>query len=167
MEDLFAGFNASQYDEEARRQWGDSEAFAESERRTRRYRPDDWKALAAEQAAIYDDAHAALKAGKSASDAAVMDVAERHRLSIDRWFYPCSHAMHRGLASMFQSDERFRQSIDKHGEGLTMFLADGSGRMPHAIATEVRLRSYAPFRPGPVECSSQSVTAPLSFYEVT
>jgi hypothetical protein len=47
-----------------------------------------------------------------------MDIAERHRLSIDRWFYPCSPALHRGLASMYKSDDRFRQSIDKHGEGL-------------------------------------------------
>ena len=53
-----------------------------------------------------------------------MDIAERHRLSIDRWFYPCSRAMHRGLASMYESDERFRKSIDKHGEGLTPFLAE-------------------------------------------
>ncbi len=124
MEDLFEGFNPSQYDEEARRQWGTSEAFVESEKRTRRYTPDDWKSLKAEQAAVYDDAYAALKAGKTPSDAAVMDIAERHRISIDRWFYPCSHRMHRGLASMYESDDRFRQSIDKHGEGLTTFLAE-------------------------------------------
>ena len=45
-------------------------------------------------------------------------------MSIDRWFYPCSHRMHRGLASMYEGDDRFRQSIDKHGEGLTSFLAE-------------------------------------------
>jgi DNA-binding transcriptional MerR regulator len=122
MEDLFQGFNSSQYDDEARRRWGNSEAFVESEKRTKRYTPDDWKALKAEQAAVYDDAYAALKAGKTASDAAAMDIAERHRLSIDRWFYPCSHTMHRGLASMYEGDDRFRQSIDTHGEGLTSFL---------------------------------------------
>ena len=124
MEDLFQDFNPSQYDEEARRQWGTSEAFVEAEKRTKRYTPDDWEALKAEQAAIYDDAYAALKAGKTPSDAAVMDIAERHRMSIDRWFYACSHRTHRGLASMYESDDRFRQSIDKHREGLTSFLAE-------------------------------------------
>jgi DNA-binding transcriptional MerR regulator len=124
MEDLFEGFNASQYDEEARRQWGKSEAFVESEKRTRRYTRDDWEALKAEQASVYDDAYSALKAGKTPSDAAVMDIAERHRMSIDRWFYPCNYAMHRGLASMYESDARFRQSIDTHGEGLSSFLAE-------------------------------------------
>ena len=124
MENLFEGFNPSQYDEEARRQWGKSEVFVESEKRTRRYTPEDWKALKAEQAAVYADAYSALRDGKTPSDAAVMDIAERHRMSIDRWFYPCSHGMHRGLASMYESDDRFKHSIDKHGEGLTSFLAE-------------------------------------------
>jgi MerR family transcriptional regulator, thiopeptide resistance regulator len=128
MEDLFEGFNPSQYDEEARRQWGKSDAFIESEKRTKRYTPDDWKAIKAEQAAVFDDAYAALTAGKTPSDPTVMDIAERHRMSIDRWFYPCSHGMHCGLASMYESDDRFRHSIDKHGEGLTSFLAEAIRR---------------------------------------
>ena len=124
MEELFEGFNSSQYEDEARNRWGTSAAFTEAGRRTRGYSADDWKAIKAEQAAIYEAAYAALKAGKTPSDAVVMDIAERHRLSIDRWFYPCNHRMHGGLASMYESDERFRNSIDRHGEGLTAFLAE-------------------------------------------
>jgi hypothetical protein len=124
VEDLFQGFDCSRYEDEARRQWGTSDSFGEAEKRTRRYTPDDWKALTAEQTAIYDDAFAALQAGKTPTDEAVMDIAERHRLSIDRWFYPCSHRMHRGLASMYEGDDRFRQRIDTHGESLTTFLAE-------------------------------------------
>jgi hypothetical protein len=119
-----SGFDPSRYEAEVRQKWGESEAFVESERRTRRYTPDDWKALKAEQAAIYDDAHSALQAGQRPSDEAVMDIAERHRLSIDRWFYACSHSMHSGLASMYESDDRFSESIDRRGEGLTSFLAE-------------------------------------------
>jgi len=124
MENLFEGFNPSQYDEEARRRWDKSKAWVESEKRTKSYTREDLKALEAEQAAVYDDAFSALRAGKTPSDPAVMDIAERHRMSIDRWFYACSHGMHRGLAGMYESDVRFRQSIDKHGEGLTSFLAE-------------------------------------------
>ena len=49
---------------------------------------------------------------------------ERHRMSIDRWFYPCSYGTHCGLASMYEGEDRFKQSIDEHGEGLTSFLAE-------------------------------------------
>jgi hypothetical protein len=52
-----------------------------------------------------------------------MDVAERHRLSIDRWFYPCRPRMHCGLADLWQADSRYAESIDKHGAGLTQYLA--------------------------------------------
>ena len=124
MEDLFQGFDHSQYDDEARRRWGTTDAFHESQERTAGYTPDDWKAIKAEQAVIFDEAYGALRAGKAPSDAAVMDVAERHRLSIDRWFYPCSHSMHCGLAAMYESDDRFRQTIDRQREGLTPFLAE-------------------------------------------
>jgi DNA-binding transcriptional MerR regulator len=124
MKELFEGFDPTRYEEEARRQWGTTDAFAESQKRTRGYTPADWKALEAEQAAVYDAAFSALKAGKAPSSTDAMDVAERHRMTIDRWFYPCNHQMHRGLASMYESDDRFKQNIDKHGEGLTSFLAE-------------------------------------------
>jgi DNA-binding transcriptional MerR regulator len=122
MKELFDGFDPSKYEAEAKQRWGTTEAYAESKRRTQRYTEADWKKLAAEQAAIYAEAVAAMKAGKAPSDEDVMDIADRHRLSIDRWFYPCSVALHRGLAAMYESDERFAVNIDKHGEGLTTFL---------------------------------------------
>jgi len=123
-EDLFQGFDPTRYDDEVRRRWGATDAYAECAKRTARYTPDDWRTVRAESEAIFDAAYGALKAGKAPSDAAVMDVAERHRLSIDLWFYPCSHQLHRGLASMYETDDRFRQTIDKQREGLTPFLAE-------------------------------------------
>lgn len=123
MSDLFDGFDPSRYEEEARQRWGNTDAYAHSTKRVKGYTPDDWNTLKAEQGAVYAAAFAALKNGKAPYSAEAMDIAERHRLSIDRWFYPCSHAMHQGLASMYESDDRFRQSIDRHGEGLTTFLA--------------------------------------------
>ena len=123
MKDIFDGFDASKYEDEARERWGDTSAYNEAARRTKRYTADDWKRHRAEQAAIYGDAVAVMKAGKAPNTPEAMDAAERHRLSIDRWFYPCSSATHRGLADMYESDRRFSENIDKHGEGLTAFLA--------------------------------------------
>ena len=123
MEDLFEGFDPSRYEDAARHRWGTSEPFVESEKRTgatrlmigRRLRPNKQRSSTMRIRACR---------GQPPSDEAVMDIAERHRRSIDRWFYPCSHSMHSGLASMYESDDRFRQSIDSHGEGLTPFLAE-------------------------------------------
>lgn len=115
---MFEGFEA-----EAKARWGHTDAYAESQRRTKRYTPEDWARMQAEQAAIYTDATALMAAGVAPTSDEARAVAERHRESIDRWFYPCSKEMHAALANLYESDDRFRANIDKHGEGLTAFLA--------------------------------------------
>ena len=52
-----------------------------------------------------------------------MDQADQARLHIDRWFYPCSPAMHAGLADMCTADERFRAHYEDRAEGLAEFVA--------------------------------------------
>jgi DNA-binding transcriptional MerR regulator len=123
LKGIFDGFDPSKYEQEARERWGNTDSYKESMKRTKRYTAEDWKTLKAEQARILEDAYAALKAGRKPSDIEVMDIAERHRQSIDRWFYPCSPAMHRGLASLYESDTRFAENINRFGEGLTPFLS--------------------------------------------
>lgn len=122
MKQIFDGFEPAQYEAEAEQRWGQSDAFKESKKRTARYTQEDWRRLAAEQASIYADAFKSVQAGKSAADPELMDVAERHRQSIERWFYPCSYEMHRALAAMYEQDPRFAENIDKHGAGLTPLL---------------------------------------------
>ena len=121
--DIFDGFDPAEHEAEAKARWGHTDAYAESTKRARSYSRADWERIRDEQNAIYADAARAMNAGRAPDDEAVMDIAERARLAIDRWFYPCSHAMHRTLADMYEQDERFAQSIDEAGAGLTAFLS--------------------------------------------
>jgi MerR family transcriptional regulator, thiopeptide resistance regulator len=123
IKEIFDGFDPSEHEAEAKQRWGNTDEYKESKKRTSSYTKDDWEKLGAEQGAIYNDAVAAMKAGESPDGDVARDIAERHRLSIERWFYPCAHAMHRGLADMYEADQRFAQNIDKYGEGLTPFLS--------------------------------------------
>jgi len=120
---LFDGFDPAQYEAEVQERWGETEAYRESARRSRRYGKDDWRRIQEEQAAIYADAAAALRAGHAPDAEEAMEVAERHRQSIERWFYPCGPAMHANLADLWEADPRYAKNIDAHGEGLTRFLA--------------------------------------------
>jgi len=79
--------------------------------------------LNAEQSTLYAAMVEIRRAGEAPDRGAAMDVAERHRLFIDRWFYPCSHAVHAGLASLYDGDRRFTANIDQHGAGLAPFLS--------------------------------------------
>ena len=135
---LFDGFDPAQYEAEAEQRWGSSESFKESARRTKGYSSEDWQRFAAEQAALYAEAWALLTAGEPPDGERAGAVAERHRALIDRWFYPCSLEMHRGLASLYEGDPRFAANIDRHGAGLTAFLvaairanAERAGRAEH------------------------------------
>jgi DNA-binding transcriptional MerR regulator len=123
MKKIFDGFDPDKHADEAKQRWGHTDAYKLSMRRTQSYTEADWTRMKDEQNAIYADAVVAMTSGKGPSDPAAMDVAERHRLSIDRWFYPCGTQMHCGLADMYEADSRFRECIDKHSPGLTAFLS--------------------------------------------
>lgn len=123
MKGLFEGFDPAEHEEEVRQRWGNTEAYRESARRAKRYSAEDWKVFKTEWEAILQDAAAALSAGKRPEEPEVIAIAERHRMSIDRWFYACSPSMHRALADMWEADDRFATSIDRWGRGLTPFLA--------------------------------------------
>lgn len=66
----------------------------------------------------------AMKDGRKSDDPGVIDLAELHRLEIDRWFYPCSKAMHSALADMYESDDRFAANIDRYAAGLTGYFSE-------------------------------------------
>jgi DNA-binding transcriptional MerR regulator len=121
---LFEGFDPARYEDEARERWGESEAYRESARRTARYEEQDWKRLKEEAKAILEKLAAKMREGAAAEDGAVVELAEQHRLHIDRWFYPCSRKMHEGLAGLYVGDDRFKANLELHGEGLAQFLAD-------------------------------------------
>jgi hypothetical protein len=131
--ELFEGFDPSQYEDEVKERWGQTDAYKESARRAAKYTKADWERFKAESHAIMTDASRLFLSG------AAVDADERrlsqngHRLSIDRWFYSCGPTMHAGLADMYEADERFASSIDKYAPGLTSWWssairANASGR---------------------------------------
>lgn len=130
FKDIFAGFDAARHEDEARERWGDTEAFAESTRRTRAYDAATWEQIKRED----DENHRALaelmRAGKAPDDPAVQAPVEVHRQHITRWFYPCTREIHRGLGELYVADERFTANIDRFAAGLSRFLRDAFAAAP-------------------------------------
>ena len=115
---MFDGF-----DEEAKERWGDTDAYKESARRTKGYGKTEWDAIRREAAAIYERFAELMREGASPTDARVAGVVEAHRAHIDRWFYPCSVAMHRALGAMYVADPRFAANFDSVAPGLAAFVS--------------------------------------------
>lgn len=110
--------------DEAKERWGDTEAYKESARRTQRYTKEDWKVIQDELDGIQQALAELLGAGRAPTEAAAMDLVESWRQHISKWFYPCSYAMHRGLAELYVSDSRFTENMDRVRPGLARFTRD-------------------------------------------
>ena len=123
---MFEGFDPSEYEDEARERWGHTEAYRESARRTAEYGEREWQQIRAEFEEIVRSFAGLLAAGQPATGEAARAVAERHRRHITRWFYPCSPGMHRGLAEMYISDERFKQNYERQAAGLAAYVHDAT-----------------------------------------
>ena len=127
MLDVFGEAYAANHDayrDEAQQRWGDSDEWAQARRRTSRYTRQDWQQAMADHQAATDRLAAAMEAGRPTDSPEAMDAAEAHRQQITRWFYDCSHAMHRGLADMYVQDPRFTQTYEEIAPGLAAYVRD-------------------------------------------
>lgn len=134
-EQLFEGFQPlhdapeeirahhAEHAREVHDRWGETDAYAESMRRARRYAKADWERLRAD--AERQEEHMAwlMEAGVDPGSDDACAGAEAMRLHIDRWFYPCGPEMHAGLADLYESDARFRAHYEKRAPGLATYVA--------------------------------------------
>ena len=124
--EVFGEFRPEDYAEEAEQRWGETEAYKESNRRVSKYDKEDWQRLKAEGEEVQDRLAAALEAGLAPDSEEAMAAVEAHRQHISRWFYECTYDMHRGLAEMYVSDERFRSHYDTQTPGLAGFIREAA-----------------------------------------
>ncbi|NJP91641.1 MerR family transcriptional regulator [Nonomuraea sp. FMUSA5-5] len=129
--DIFGDFRPEDHDAEVERRWGHSQELAQTRRRVAAYTAADWLQHKAEATTITDDLIAALKAGLPADSPAVMDIAERHRGLITRWFYDCPPDLHRCLADRYVDDPRFTATFEALMPGLAAYFQ-------HAIHANAR-----------------------------
>ena len=122
MFEAFGDFDPSEYEDEVRERWGETDAYKESARRTSGYTKADWERFKAESEEISSSIAALMDEGVAPDDTRAMDAVDRARLQIDAWFYPCSHAMHVGLAEMYVADPRFTATYEKIRPGMAQYV---------------------------------------------
>ena len=109
------------YAKEAEERWGDTDAYAQSQKRTNSYNKEDWVRIQGEAQAIYDAFAAAMK-NDPASDA-VQALVARWQQHITHYYYDCTKEILAGLGQMYTADQRFTQNIDKTAPGLAAFIS--------------------------------------------
>jgi hypothetical protein len=117
------GWQGEEYAAEAEQRWGDTDAWRQSRQRTSALTKQDWLAIKAETEALETDLAATMADGVAPTDERALDLAERHRRGIER-FYDVTYAMHRGLGQMYVDDPRFTRHYDDRAPGLARWLRD-------------------------------------------
>ena len=124
LKELFGDGFEDEYQQEAQERWGETDAWKQSQSRTKRYTKADWAQVKAEMDAVNAAFVAALASGEPAAGKAAMDAAEQHRLHIHERFYDLDHAFHRGLADMYVADPRFTKTYEDIAPGLAAYVRD-------------------------------------------
>lgn len=124
LKEMFGGGFSDEYAAEAEERWGDTEAWKQSQSRTKRYTTADWAAVKAEMDAVNAAFVAAMRAGLPPTSTEAMDVAETHRRHIHDRFYELDHRFHRGLADMYVADPRFTKNYEDVEPGLAAYVRD-------------------------------------------
>ena len=122
--EVFGDFDPEAHGAEAEERWGGTATFRESQRRVSRYTKADWDRMKAEATEYGERLVAAMRSGTPADSVEAMDAAEAHRQHISRWFYDCSHEIHRGLGQMYVDDPRFTATYESIAPGLAVYLRD-------------------------------------------
>ena len=111
-----------QHKAEAREKWGNTDAYKEHARRTKDYSKQKWNDLAAGMDCIMADFAACMKQGAAPDSPEAQSLAQALQAHISENYYHCTKEILSGLGQMYVGDERFRNNIDRHGDGTAAFI---------------------------------------------
>lgn len=108
------------YAQEAREKWGHTDSYKQSQKKLAKYNKSDIESLKDKQQQIYLELAELMP--KGIKDPSVQEKVHEARMFINDNWYECSVQQFVALGHMYVADERFKQQIDKSGEGLAEFL---------------------------------------------
>ncbi len=110
------------YRDEAERRWGKTDAYQEHRRKTAGYTKEAWNNVAAGLDAVFAEFAEARAAGIRPTDTPALALARKLQDFLTETQYTCTDEILRCLGEMYTGDDRFRASIDRHGEGTAEFV---------------------------------------------
>ena len=115
------------YKYEARKKWGETDAYKEHAEKTKGYSKDKWNSAAAGLDNIMAEFALLLKGGNSPESDGAQALVKKLKSYITENFYTCTDEILAGLGQMYVCDERFKENIDKHEIGTAQFICDAIG----------------------------------------
>jgi len=108
------------YAKEAKDKWGKTNSYKQSQKRMAKYSKQDIANLNTQQENIYQNIASLMSLG--IENKKVQEKIHQARLFISNNWYDCNLQQFAALGEMYIADQRFKDNIDKHGEGLAEFI---------------------------------------------
>ena len=112
------------YESEARARWGNTDACREHEQKTKNYTKEKWAEANDGLMAIFAECSVCKQSGASADSNETQALVAKLQSHITANYYTCTDEILAGLGKMYVADERFKETIDKYGEGTAEFVAE-------------------------------------------
>lgn len=113
------------YAAEAKERWGNSDAYAEFEKKTSHYSDEQFKIMDAKGMDILKEFGQNRTLAPDSVQAQAL-VEKWHKYITENYF-TCTKEILSCLGQMYIGDERFKQNIDRYGEGTAAFMAASIG----------------------------------------
>lgn len=127
-ENVMCAFDNSEFENykaEAQERWGKTDAYKEHAEKTKDYSKDKWNNLAEEMNDLMAEFAVSMKNGLQPDSPEVQNQVKMLQNHITANYYHCTNEILAGLGQMYVADERFKNNIDKHGDGTAEFIREG------------------------------------------
>ena len=113
------------YESEACERWGTTDAYREHEQKTKNYTKEKWAEANDGLMAIFAEFAECKNREYDVNLPEVQSLVGKLQDYITQNYYTCTNEILVGLGQMYVADERFKNNIDKYGEGTAEFAAEG------------------------------------------
>ncbi len=112
------------YDIEVKQRFGGTDAYKESKAKTADYSEDKWNDVLAGMNCVFAEFAECKNCGESTNSETAQRLVKKLQDYITANFYHCTDDILAGLGQMYVCDERFKNNIDKNGEGTAEFVSE-------------------------------------------
>ena len=100
--------------------WGNTDAYKEHTNKTKDYTKEKWDEINNGLMAIFEEFAKFMKRSESLKNSQILVVKLKNYITGN--YYTCTNEILAGLGHMYFFDERFKENIDKYGEGTAKFI---------------------------------------------
>ena len=111
------------YEIEARSRWINTDAYREHEKKTKNYTKEKWTEINEGLMAIFAEFAERKNNRYTVNSPEVQSLVVKLQEYITQNYYTCTIEILVGLGKMYVADERFKNNIDKYGEGTADFAS--------------------------------------------